>query len=255
MPRAQRVDPPYVQVANHFRRMILDGKLTEGDRLPPVEEIGQEWGISRATAARSIGQLQVEGYVRTSPQGTFVETLKPVSDTPRDRMTRVRKTGEPRAEAEMEIIRAAELIRVPVYVAELMDLDPAGEVVRREWVTVAGRKPQAEPVMLSVSWTDPALVDAVPELLSTKSSDGGSMVGKVEAATNRRVSHGEDHMHGRAADQREATALGLSVGTPILAGAYLWVDDNGGVLEYGEFCLPPRRTTRYEYEVEASDSD
>jgi GntR family transcriptional regulator len=249
MPRAQRVDPPYVQVMNHYRRQILDGQLHEGDRLPPVDEIGKEWGISRATAARAIGQLQIEGYLRTSPQGTFVETLKPVSDTPRDRMSRVRKHGQVRGESEMEIIRAAERIRVPVYVAELMGLDPAGEIIRREWVTVAGRKPRAEPVMLSVSWFDPALADVVPELLSTDASVGGSMVARIEQATGRRATHGEDHMHGRAADEREAAALGLSTGTPILAAAYLWVDQDGGVIEYGEFCLPPRRTTRYEYEI------
>jgi GntR family transcriptional regulator len=255
MPRAQRVDPPYVQVMNHYRRQIQDGELSEGDRLPPVEQIGREWGISRATAARAVGQLQIEGYLRTSPQGTFVETLKPVADTPRDRMARVRNRGVLRSESEMEIVRVAEMIRVPVYVAELMGLDPAGQVIRREWVTVAGRRPLAEPVQLSVAWFDPSLAEAVPELLSTDSAAGGSMVHRIERTTGRRATHGEDHMHGRAADEREAAALGLSVGTPILAAAYLWVDQDGGVIEYGEFCLPPRRTTRYEYEIDSDTED
>ena len=35
MPKAKRVDPPYVQVMDHYRRMILDGALSEGERLPP----------------------------------------------------------------------------------------------------------------------------------------------------------------------------------------------------------------------------
>jgi GntR family transcriptional regulator len=64
------------------------------------------------------------------------------------------------------------------------------------------------------------------------------------------VVHGEDHVHGRASDQREASALGLPVGSPILAGAYIWTDAEGTVLEYGEFCFPPRRAIRYDYDVQ-----
>jgi len=253
MPLAKRVDPPYVQVMDHYRRLILDGSLSEGDRLPPVAQIAREWGISTATAARGIGQLQIEGLLRTSPQGTFVETLRPVSDTPRDRMTRVRRGGMAGSAAEMEVVRFAELIRIPVYVAELMGLDPGGQVIRRESVTVAGRRPKAEPVMLSVSWFAPDLAGMVPELLETKPVRG-SAVGRIEKATGRVVTAGEDHLHGRAADEREATALGLPVGAPILAGAYLWTEEDGGVLEYGEFCLPSRRTLRYRYEVTDGES-
>jgi GntR family transcriptional regulator len=248
MPKAKRVDPPYVQVMDHYRRMILDGALSEGERLPPVAEIGREWGVSTATAARSIGQLQIEGFVRTSPQGTFVDTLKPVGDSPRDRMARVRRTGVASSAAEMEIVRAAERIRVPVYVAELMDLDPAGDVIRRESVTVAGRRPRAEPVALAVAWFAPDLAETIPELLNTRPVPG--IVARIEAATGRAVVHGEDHLHGRASDEREASALGLPVGSPILAGAYIWTDAAGAVLEYGEFCFPPRRTLRYDYDIE-----
>lgn len=248
MPKAQRVDPPYVQVMDHYRQLILDGTLTEGDRLPPVAEIGREWGISTATAGRAISQLQIEGFVRTNPQGTFVETLKPVGDSPRDRMARVRRTGVAASAAEWEIVRVAERIRVPVYVAELMNLDPAGDVVRREWVTAAGRRPRAEPVALSVAWFAPELAAAVPELLDTRPIPG--LIARIEAATGRVIAHGEDHLHARASDTREATALGIPTGTPILAGAYIWAAADGTILEYGEFCFPPRRTIRYDYDIE-----
>jgi GntR family transcriptional regulator len=248
MPKAARVDPPYVQVMDHYRRLILDGELNEGDRLPPVAEIGREWGISTATAGRAISQLQIEGFVRTTPQGTFVTTLKPVADSPRDRMARVRRTGAVGSAAEMEVVRFAERIRVPVYVAELMNLDPAGDVIRRESVTTAGRRPQAEPVALSVAWFAPELAETMPELLDTRPVPG--IIARIEAATARVIAHGEDHLHARASDTREATALGLPVGTPILAGAYIWTDGEGVVLEYGEFCFPPRRTIRYDYDIE-----
>jgi GntR family transcriptional regulator len=248
MPRVARNDPPYVQIMDHYRKQILDGELTEGDRLPPVAEIGAEWGVSTATAGRAISQLQVEGVVRTTPQGTFVETLKPVGDSPRDRMARVRRTGMIASAAEQEVVRVAERIRVPVYVAELMGLDPAGDVIRRESVATAGRKPQGEPVALSVAWFAPELAEALPELLNHRPVPG--LIARIEAATGKTLVHGEDHLHARDSDTREATALGLPVGAPILAGAYIWTDAEGAVLEYGEFCFPPRRTIRYDYDIE-----
>jgi GntR family transcriptional regulator len=247
MPKAQRTDPPYVQVMNYFRERILDGTLSEGDRLPPVTEIAPEWGIAHATAARAISQLQIEGFVRTSPRGTFVEPLRAGSTTPRDRMTRVRRTGTTASTAEHEIVRVAELIRAPVYVADLLDIDPAGQVVRRETVTVAGRRPRAEPVALTVQWYPPHLAGLIPDLLETRPMPG--LIGRIEEATGSTLVHGEDHFHGRASDAREASALALPTGTPILAAAYLWRCQDGNVLEYGEFCLPPRRTLRYDYEI------
>jgi GntR family transcriptional regulator len=163
-------------------------------------------------------------------------------------MARVRRTGLVSSAAEFEVVRFAERIRVPVYVAELMGLDPAGEVIRRESVTTAGRRPHAEPVALSVAWFAPELAEAVPELLTTRPIPG--LIARIEAATARAVAHGEDHLHARDSDTREATALGLPVGAPILAGAYIWTDAEGAVLEYGEFCFPPRRTVRYDYDIE-----
>jgi GntR family transcriptional regulator len=245
MPSAQRVDPPYAQIANHYRRQILDGALSEGDRLPAFAEIGKEWGVSVSTVARGIGQLAIEGYVRVLARGTFVEPLRHGSDTPRDRIARVR-SARAMPTGDMEVVRFAEQIRAPAYVADLMDLDPSGQVIRREWVTCAGRLPLAEPVALHVAWYPPQLAELVPELLATKPIPGGA-IKLIEGASGQTVTHGEDHFHGRASDAREASALGIPIGAAILAGAYLWTTDDGTVLEYGEFCLPERRTLRYDY--------
>lgn len=253
MPSAQRVDPPYVQIADHYRRQILDGALSEGDRLPAFAAIGKEWNVAVSTAARGVGQLAIEGYVRVLARGTFVEPLRHGADTPRDRIARVRNARE-MPTADLEIVRFAEQIRVPPYVADLLDLDPVGDVIRREWVTCAGRRPLAEPVALHVAWYPPRLAPLVPELLETKPIAGGA-IRLIEKAAGQTVSHGEDHLHGRAADAREASALGMPVGGAILAGAYLWTTSDGVVLEYGEFCLPERRTLRYDYDVTAASAE
>src|SRR5882762_2240936 len=210
MPKAQRIDPPYMQIGDYYRDQILDGTLTEGDRLPPITALVEEWGVAIATAARAIGQLQIEGYVRTNPKGAFVEPLKAGGTSPRQRMTRVRRTGTTESKAEMTIVRAAELIRPPVYIAELLDVDPDGEVVRRESVTTAGRRPRAEPVALTVQWYAPYLADLIPARLDSKPIP--NLIARIEEATGKTLVHGEDHFHGRASDAREAHALALQVG-------------------------------------------
>ena len=69
----------------------------------------------------------------------------------------------------------------------------------------------------------------------------------ADAATGRTVTLGRDHLRGRAADAREAGALRLPVGSPILAGTHVWSDD-AGVLLYGEWVLPPDQVISYEYQ-------
>lgn len=250
MPRAERADPPYVQVMDHLRGRILDGTLTEGERLPSIGDLAEEWGISYATAGKAFSQLQIEGYIRTSPRGSFVEPLTAGSATPQDRMRRLRRTGSSDSAAELQIVRFAELIRPPVYVADLMDTDPAGQVIRREFVTIAGRRPRAEPVALTVHWLPPQLATDLPDLLETRPVP--RMEARIEQVAGKILVHGEDHLHAREADAREASALGLKIGTPILAVAHLKHCADGDVLLYEEFCLPPRRTLRYDYDIEGS---
>jgi len=248
MPKIQRTEPPYVQIANHYRKLILDGELKEGDQLPTMSDIANEWGVAPSTAARGIGQLAIERYVQILARGTFVEPLRYTSDTPLARITRVHQSGRLAATDEWEIVRSAELTRVPIYVTELLDLDPSARVVRRESVIAAGRKPKASPVALTFQWYPPHFAELVPQLLESYPIRGGAITA-IEKATGLTVAHGEDHFHGRNTDEHESLALGVPNGSPILAAAYIWRAENGAVLEYGEFCLPERRTVRYDYDV------
>lgn len=248
MPKIERAEPPYVQIANHYRKRILEGDLKEGDQLPTMGDIASEWGVAPSTAARGIGQLAIEHLVQILARGTFVEPLQAGSDTPLDRIARVRESGRMTSGEEWELVQSAELARVPVYVTELLDLDPKTEVVRRESVIAAGRKPKASPVALTVQWYPPDFADLVPELLESRPIPGGA-IAAIEKATGKTVAYGEDLFHGRSTDEHESSALGLPVGSPILAAAYIWRAEDGTVLEYGEFCLPERRTVRYEYNV------
>jgi GntR family transcriptional regulator len=235
-----RPAPPYVQIADRYRREIIDGTREAGARLPTIAEIAKEYNVATATAAKAITQLQVEGLVYSSPQGTFVVDTRSAS-APHDRLRRVRTTGRAEGTAESVRIISAGIVRPPRYVSELLATGDE-EVVRREWVTLN----RSKAAMLSVSWFSP---HAIRDLLTELVSDDPTSVQMIEQAVARRLSTARDYYEARECDDREARHLGIRIGAPVLAGTYLWHDRDGAVIEYGEYVIPPGKVITYEYEV------
>lgn len=243
---------PNLRIAEHYRQQIRDGVLRPGSRLTSTREMADEHGVATATIRAAMGWLRTEGWIVTTQRGSFVADEITNTAAPADRLERVRRTGSILGEGETKRVLAASVIVPPLYVAELFDQDPGEQVVRREYVIGSGRQRLA----LEVDWYPKGFADLVPDLVSTAPGAataehpgrGNDLLAQIEAATGRTVTHGRDAMHGRACDQREATALGLAAGDPILAGAHEWSDADG-VLVYGEWCLPQRLTIGYEYKI------
>jgi GntR family transcriptional regulator len=247
MPALNRPLPPYAQIANHYREAIASGELQPGARLPSLTELAETWGVAPNTAAKAIGHLQVEGAIYTSPRGSFVADGDVITRTPNER-ARGRTRRILGAAAEGVTVTAADIVAAPNYVAELLGIDIGALLIRREEIT----HKQGRPIMLAVDWI-PAL-DAMEsaDLTGRKPVEGG-LLQRVERVTRRTVTHGRDHIRGRASDGREADALHLPVGGPILAGVHVWSDDDGVIL-YGEWVLPPDQVISYEYQPEAAEA-
>jgi GntR family transcriptional regulator len=65
--------PLYVQLADLFRQRILKGVWREGDKLPSLEKLVEEFEVARVTVRQAVDRLTRDGLV--SPQrgrGTFV---------------------------------------------------------------------------------------------------------------------------------------------------------------------------------------
>lgn len=213
----------FAQLTDHYRRQILTGALPAGAKLPSNKELATTWGVAVETVRKALSQLQVEKLIRTSPRGTFVADETPAAASPADRLSAVRSTMRTFMDGETSIVTAAQLVVPPVYVADLFDLDHGDQVVRREYV--AGRS--SVRTLFAVDWFPAQFAVLVPDLLSTAPAKNDGITARVLEATNRRITTARDDMHGRAADAREAAALGLEVGAPILAGATRWGDDAG----------------------------
>lgn len=238
MPDLNRPNPPYVQIADHYRARILNGDLAPGARIPSVSAIAREWRVAAATAAKAISRLSVEGAIYTSPRGSFVSSDEIIARPPgeRIRMSGVRPSGTVE-------VTAADIVTALDYVAALLGIPPGEAVIRREEITHGhGRRR-----MLAVDWIPGISKEVAEELLQHAPVLGGPE-GSIERLTGRRVTHVQDHLRGRGADAREASALAITTGSPVLAGVHVWSDDDG-VLLYGEWVMPPDQVVSYAYSL------
>ncbi|TQF02399.1 GntR family transcriptional regulator [Kitasatospora acidiphila] len=232
----------FTKIADHYRSAILTGELPTGTQLPSQRDICKTWNVASATVTRALQQLMVEGYVYTSPRGTFVADEANITASGRDRLLQVNRIRSSLMDYETCIVTLAELRVPPLYVQEIFGLDPGDQLVRREFVVGHGKSR----TMYQGVYYPAEFAALVPDLLSTAPGKNAGLFGRILEATGRTVTHARDDMHGRAANQREASALAIPNGSPILAGVHRWSDDHG-VIEYGEWCIPARYTIGYEY--------
>ncbi len=62
--RTQQDPQLSMQVVNHIRRLVENGKLKPGDKLPPERELAQKLKISRASLRSGIGYLAATGVLK-----------------------------------------------------------------------------------------------------------------------------------------------------------------------------------------------
>jgi GntR family transcriptional repressor for pyruvate dehydrogenase complex len=66
----------YQQIVDQISRMIRDGSLKPGDRLPPERQLAEEFGVSRPAVREALTALGMMGLVEVRPgEGTFVRNV------------------------------------------------------------------------------------------------------------------------------------------------------------------------------------
>jgi len=65
----------YEEVAAQLERLILDGAVQPGQKLPPERELAEKFGVSRSAVREAIRSLELKGFVEPKPgEGTIVRT-------------------------------------------------------------------------------------------------------------------------------------------------------------------------------------
>lgn len=246
-PKIHRSDPPYVQVVNHIRQQIQSGELKDGDPIPSARQIQRDWGISLATATKVLAALRSEALVKALPGIGTVVTAAQTYTAPKDRFQAIRRTGRIYPPNEAARIKSAELVDAPDQVADALGVEPGTPVIRRHRVTMNTETNKA--VSASTSWFDGALAETAPKLLEVGRLTQGTP-GYIEERTGRLADSGRDQQCADVAGAQEAEDLGVPVGSPILRGRNWLYDQEGGVIEYGEYVTVDGRWSTYDYKLQ-----
>lgn len=237
VPEVQQPVPQHLQVADYYAQKILDGEIQDGERMPSVRKIIQEWpNVSHNVAQRAIEHLRTGGMVRTTPGGTFATPGRAVYG-PQQRLRASTHPGNEQFE-----VRAAGIVPAPEYVIPILGLEPDGDgitrVLRREWLSYANG---SEPSRLSVLWCLPESAIPVPELLALipLAEDAAKL---IASRTGNPLTWGRTSHEARPArdDGREIPLLELPAGAHVLAEVYIWTSRDQ-VVVYVEFIVPEGR--------------
>ncbi|MFH8405601.1 GntR family transcriptional regulator [Streptomyces sp. NPDC018019] len=244
MPEIERSLPPYKQVLTYLREQIISGELAEGDTVPSERQLAADWGISRATATKVLGELRHENLVEPRQGVGTVVTARGQHQSPSDRFRSADVTGRIYPSGQYAKILSAGLVPAPERVALALGIEEGAQAVCRRRVTCD----ETGPVSASTSWFAAELADAVPALLESERIPGGTP-GAIEEATGRAWEDGQDLVSARIATDEEAELLGITERpAALLVGYNSLFDAEGNVIEYGEYLSVGSRLTRYAYQ-------
>ncbi|MGA3249786.1 MAG: FadR/GntR family transcriptional regulator [Paraburkholderia sp.] len=71
-------------VSDQIKRLISDGTLMPGDRLPAERDLATQLGVSRPSLREALIRLEADGYIETSGRGGFtvVDVTAPIISKP-----------------------------------------------------------------------------------------------------------------------------------------------------------------------------
>ncbi|MBQ1088237.1 GntR family transcriptional regulator [Streptomyces sp. B93] len=243
-PKVQRTAPPFMQIAEHFQVKIKEGELPQGTKLPSIVDIAREWGVATATASKAIKQLQDEGYVQSSSQGTFVDLGRKLTSGP-DRLQMLRATGSGFRQGESVEILSAELVPAPANVAKGLKVNEGDQVVQRRRVY----RDDDGVVAVSTSWLSGELGEAAPELLEVSALPKMTF-GLIEDRTGRRAVRRRDVVAMCPVPDDIAEVLGTEAGTQALTMTNQYWDQHGEPTEYAQDFLGAGRELSAEYAID-----
>lgn len=193
----------YADIAEHFRNLIRSGAMTPGDRMPPIREVMETWGVSSATASRAYKVLKAEGLTRAST-GTGTVVARPASDNIAARVRNHAATGKALSTGETSRILEVGTVGADETVAARLEVEPGTPVhVRRRIVSRDG-----SPVHLSSSYYAAFVIEVTPELTEPVSTGASRELAAERLGTpQERVL---EEVTSRLATEPEKEALGLT---------------------------------------------
>lgn len=217
--------PIYVQLIIHFRRQIESGRWRLNEKIPALERLARDFGVTRATVRQAIGLLQTEGLVNSSRgRGTYVV------GTPRPNVWQPLLHSWKDLVAQADIIEGDTLeLPQPIRLPDSPQthrgtLAPAYHVIRRVL------KRNGIPYLVGTSYVDQRIVDEAPVAWP----QGGSVYRAIERSQHSRPVLGHQTTTLTAADAEIAYCLKIPLGSPIVHVVRRIFDQNDTLIYQSE---------------------
>ena len=135
------------QISEDIEMDIETGRLARGDRLPSEMALAAQFGVNRHTLRRAINELTQKGLLEATPgRGTFVRGDRiayPIGRSTRFTQAIAEIGHEPGGR-----LLGYETLEATAFVAEMLAIQGASEVVQLEYLRAAN----ALPICVSTAW-------------------------------------------------------------------------------------------------------
>ncbi len=236
--------PKYHQVYLLLREQLQEGRFAQG--LPGEYALMQQHGVARVTVRRALEQLAAEGLIRREPgRGTTAIVPSAASAAPAAPTQTAQLTGL------LENIVSMGL-RTKVRVLDVQSISASPEVAQRLQIEVGSKVQKAVRVRSTREGPLSHITTYVPAALASR-------FGRKELAqkpilvlleeSGVKVGRATQNISARLADAHVAQALGVSVGSALLAVRRLIFDLQDRPVQWLHGLYRP---DRYEYEMQLS---
>jgi len=213
--------PTHQQLAQLLRGRIEGGEFPPGEKLPPITELMEQYGVSRQSVRTAIGHLASAGLVRTAGrQGTIVQPMRQRRRVQRSHIVTKNSGGMyvfPAASFPDEPWQThgapkASYEPAPSLVADTFGLDVEHPTVRRRRVT----SPEGEPPFQIVdTWLSPQAVADAPQVAQPSTGPGGYLARLEDDAKHGPISWVET-TRVRMPSSEEARLLEIPMTMPVM---------------------------------------
>jgi GntR family transcriptional regulator len=216
--------PAYQRIADDLAARIGSGELRPSDRLPPEQDLAEQYGVARMTMRQAISRL-VDGalVVRQQGVGTFV-AKEPAARRSLNRLTGFSEDMQANHQRfKTEIFTQAAENPAPDIAREL-GLDGGARVV----VVKRRRLIEGKPASLHYSYLPFGLYPS----LAREPLVGGSLYRTLEQKLDTKLRRADQRLSAVAIGKEEARLLEVRVGTPALRTERLTSDDRNVRVEF-----------------------
>lgn len=229
--------PLYHQLKTVLLEKMLQGDWKTNDRLPTEDELGAQFGVSKATVRQALRDLAHSGHVRREQgRGTFVAEQR-VQFGPRQLSSFTEEMRTVGLHSESRVLERA-VVPAEAEVANKLQIAEDAEVFRLRRLRLAGGEPMGLQTVYIPSAAAPRLMDV--------DFESASLYETLEHRYGLVLDHAAQTHFAMAVSQPDAVLLGVPAGSPALGGERVTFLRGGRPLEVTQSVM---RGDRYQIQL------